>query len=391
MKRRPLNPGRGKVHLPLQFKILCAMILVLHIAGVSIGHSKNTITHGLNSYRDGDNLDRTRVSYIQPGAPARDMIWDSDNAAILGQYVSLISVVSDTVRVSTRDAEYHYRENSDSLSLIGYENKTSKILYDIPRLIRPSDMQYGDSISGYYSGKGVYCGKLHLDIAGLQYSVADACGVIIADGDTIRDVLRVHCHREEVLSPRDKASSGIVSADSARAILAKMAPQVIEDSWLWFADGCRYPVMETVEIHGNYEMADDDNPGFTYLFLPYSQTMTLASDNDNINRRQTRRIPSGSTETDEGASPAFPVDADMTLSDDGRTVTISYHQNFKGEVKFVVCDTRGRLLCSVSRSGDIDTHDLSLDLMRPPVGNVVVVRLEANGMTMSRKVYKETF
>lgn len=385
------NPNDRDLH-PVHIKIICTVILLLHISSPLIALSRNCLTHGLNSHRGGDVLDRTRVSYVLPGDSGSNIVWNVDNAGILGQYISRISVVADTVVVGTHDAEYRYTENSDSLSLIGYENKISRISYDIPRLIRPSDMQYGDSISGYYSGKGTYCGKLHLDIAGFQYSVADAYGVIITDGDTIRDVLRVHCHREEVLNSREKSSAtGIMSADSARALLSDAPPQVIEDSWLWFAAGCRYPVMETVEIRGCTDLPDDDNPGFTYLFLPYSQTMTLAYDSENVNKRLTRQQQSGPTEPEEGSSPAFPVKADMSLSDDGHSVSISYHQEFEGEVTFVVCDTKGRLLCSMSRKGDVGNHDSTLGLTRSPIGNVVVVRLEANGMSMSRKVYKETF
>lgn len=109
---------------------------------------------------------------MPPGPSGPDQIWDTGYTGILGQYVSGVSVFPDSVIVSTPDAIYYYKENTDSLSLTGYENRKSRISYDTPRLIRPSDMQYGDSVSGYYSGRGSYCGRLDLDISGFQYSVA---------------------------------------------------------------------------------------------------------------------------------------------------------------------------------------------------------------------------
>lgn len=375
------SSGRSHIFLPA----LTAAILAILISGVGICHARNFLSAVLNSYRDGDNLDRTKVSYMPPGPSGPDQIWDTGYTGILGQYVSGVSVFPDSVIVSTPDAIYYYKENTDSLSLTGYENRKSRISYDTPRLIRPSDMQYGDSVSGYYSGRGSYCGRLDLDISGFQYSVADAYGVIIADGDTIRDVLRVHCHREEALRPHDV--SGV--ADTGVGLPDSIRPQIIEDCWLWFAAGCRYPVMESVDARGSGDIAGGDGIGQTYLFLPFSQAMTLAYDSENVGQRHNmpgvHDIPGNGGDM----SDVFPVDADMTLSDDGHTVSISYRQGFKGDVTFVACDVTGRLLCSVTVNGDAGRHDLNMELTRQPTGNVVVVHVEAAGLHDSRKVYKE--
>ena len=145
----------------------------------------------------------------------------------------------------------------DSLVCLGRESNTLKIEYDRPETIVVFPVNYGDSLFGYFYGRGNYCDVAVLRVKGTYTVKADGLGtVILPGGNAIKNVMRIHTRR--VVSCESYPSDSVwppcedYSPNDIRQILANDSAVMYEDVYRWYAVGYRYPifVLSTMSVGG---------------------------------------------------------------------------------------------------------------------------------------------
>jgi hypothetical protein len=248
-----------------------------------------------NMPRSSDILVKQQVVYMNPGKSGKDILWDFSGLRFINQSYSVcynsFPNNPQLIAGTEHQTRYYYVLSNDSLLVTGYENPTTIMKYDQPKLFLRFPMLYGDSINCFFNGKGRYCENLDITSYGSSFTIADATGrMILPNGDTLQHVVRIHC--KEILLDKSKAlGSPISSDDSVDSVFNSFCkfPSVRADSdilsidsYKWYASGYRYPILETIStsnIHGN-----SITPCFSTAFY-YPPEFHNYLTNDELNRK----------------------------------------------------------------------------------------------------------
>jgi hypothetical protein len=152
----------------------------------------------------------------------------------------------------------------------------------IPAIAMVFPISYGSKTQKSFYQKGIYSQSLPLSASGNSIVEADSYGsLIMHDGDTLRNVLRVHkCYSSYMRM--SKFNNGL-PIDTIRDTLVKH----IEDVYSWYEEEYRYPIVETVK---HIYMDKDkviDNFGKAFLCTLEEQT---SKRNDNINIKERVKV-----------------------------------------------------------------------------------------------------
>ena len=364
--------------------LLCSLVCVHHA-------SAQTITKSLNGYRSGDEITRLRVPYVEPGSKGENCIWEYDGSVSNAIECKLsVNVDSSAITCLENHNLYHYSMKGDSLVSNGFENRTTRLDYLNGQPVLKYPFAYGDSIGGYYCGKGVYSDRLALFVWGKSYTVADAKGVLVNGNDTLRNIVRTHQHVEfRRKTPVVSQSGGIRlydSEDSIKAAIDSISAGMTEDRYRWYMAGYRYPVMESVSYSRITADGTEPYSCMTYLFLPDEQKATLQPDRENERVREAL-ASNGGGNTSENQTDNFPVDlSDIEAGADGKSVSFSYTQSTSGSVSFCVYDSNSRLISAVTHGSQPEgTYTEHLTLKCAPNGSVML-HITINGQNKVVKI-----
>ncbi len=247
-------------------------------------------------FRANDTIVKQQVEYKNPGKMGENVFWNFGKLKPVDEkYTIVYAEVSDTtteISGTEHRTRYFYELQNDSLLLLGYENPTTRVRYDIPEIILHFPMKFGDKIEGYFSGKGIYCDKLDVDAYGLSRSLVDASGVLILPNrDTLKHVIRIRTIQlvsEKILpltadslakSTIDKPNPG-TAAEVIRKQLESDSAVLMVDTHRWYAAGYRYPVFETVRT-GKYRDQNKTSYFTTAFFYPPVKHLYVTSDSTN--------------------------------------------------------------------------------------------------------------
>ena len=211
--------------------LICLYCLCPGLFNVSATH---TITIDRNMYRAKDIIVKQQIEYIDPGLSGANILWDFSKTSTINDKYTLSYHANDTSksnRISSFEhgTHYIYTIEKDTLWLLEYNNRNVFMNYQKPEMIMRFPLNYGDTLSSSFSGKGKYCQTIDLFAEGIISIFADAFGKIItSENDTIHNILRVN-RKKEYLN---------VGTDSNRIVL---------QSHQWYRRGERYPVYETIK------------------------------------------------------------------------------------------------------------------------------------------------
>jgi hypothetical protein len=350
-----------------------------------------TITKPLNSYRGGDEITRLRVPYVEPGNKGENCIWEYDGSVSNAKECKQsVSTENGAITCLENHNLYHYSMKGDSLVSNGFENRTTRLDYLSGQPVLKYPFAYGDSIGGYYCGKGVYSDRLALFVWGKSYTVADAKGVLVNGNDTLRNIVRTHQHVEfRRKTPVVSQSSGINlydSEDSIKAAIDSISAGMTEDRYRWYMAGYRYPVMESISYYRLTADGTEPYSSMTYMFLPDEQKATLQPDKDNERvREQLAENAEGNPSGD--AADKFPVElSDIESGADGKSISFNYTLSEGGSVSFCVYDSNSRLISAVTHGSQPEgTYTEHLALKCAPNGSVMLHTI-VNGQSKIVKI-----
>ncbi len=181
-----------------------------------------------------DSLWAYKLPYVSVTDSGRNCVWDfsnlpTDSAETIS--IDYYAPTSDTSRIGLHreHTNYYYHFAQDTLWLTGYENATTHVLFTKPISQMRFPFEFGDTVSGSFTGKGQYCHFLPLFIEGTYCATEDATGRLVLPDDTIDTAFRVHSMKQyqETLKKRTC---------------------IEEECYQWFSAYCRYPLFETMHI-----------------------------------------------------------------------------------------------------------------------------------------------
>lgn len=354
------------------------IFVLLFCTSLSV-QSQNALIKENNIMRDKDYLVKLQIPHVNPGKRGESVLWNYDIPHLTGEeYIQYYSVTNDDIVCSEHGTLYRYCLKGDSLLHTGFENRTTRITYDIPQYQLSFPFQYKDSIEGYYGGTGIYSNRIHIGIGGFCYTVADAMGMLVNGTDTLKHVLRTHRHSEHICTTSiDSLSRNFDSIDNIKEVLVKESHVIqTEDVYQWYHYGSRYPVMETIESR---QVSNDNSEllfATTFLYFPVDQEYDLPNDTENEKIRQYCESEESKPVEEKEKSPILIMEA--TVTDDGKSIHIHYELTSNSNIQINVFDAASRLLGNVSHINmQAGIYDEQVTFNALPVGDVVLLYINA--------------
>jgi hypothetical protein len=255
------------------------------------GNDSPVLSSERNLPRTGDAPVRLKAAFLPAGNSGTDATWDFNQLQVNGEEheVHYLATLRSTLTGMGEKSMHYYRVSGDTLLVNGYEDSKRLIRLEKPEEVMLFPMKYGDERTGWFYGKGMYCDRLELDIAGLTYTKADGTGtLVLPENDTLRNVLRVYTAKitltdSRPLAPGFDLDAPVETPPDYNELLLRLELDTVHtltESYRWYAEGSRYPVLEkeTVQrIIGGQTAVLSEN---TYLFHPLDQE-TLPEDTAN--------------------------------------------------------------------------------------------------------------
>ena len=262
-----------------------------------------------NAYRLNDQLTGREILFPAFCTTGTKLVWDiSDRQEINDDdYTITYTIIGEEPNEMTasteQDTRYLFRQQKDSLLICGFENHTSLMEYDLPEIYLLFPMAYGDSIEGYFHGFGRYCDRLTMRHYGRYKTKAEGVGeLVVADGDTLKNVICLHTERtmSAMMEPIElKDSLPAYSRDSIDQRLSVDTTLIRTDVCRWYAQGYRYPVLETRQLRtGNSEEVIAE----AAYYYPPSALGTISNDPENEETRARSRTEGGQASEAGGMS-----------------------------------------------------------------------------------------
>ncbi|GHU89915.1 hypothetical protein FACS1894155_07580 [Bacteroidia bacterium] len=246
------------------------------------GEASPTLETERNLPRAGDRLVKLKAVHHPPGEPGADVTWNfNDLQPADGDHeVNYASYPNSELTAIENSSLYYYVISGDSLLSIGQENPLTVIRLEKPGDILIFPLKYGDERTGWFYGKGKYCDRLELDVSGLTYIQVDGYGrLVLPENDTICDVLRVYSSKItrtdfrpltpgfDINAPRETA----LSYEDILTSLEQDTAYYVTETYRWYAEGSRYPVLETVSSRQVINDKTVNPVENTYVFHPLDQ------------------------------------------------------------------------------------------------------------------------
>ena len=341
---------------------MAVSVFVLHSYG-------QTIDMATNAPRCGDGYVVRQMEYFAQGDEGKNVLWDFSELKSLDKksrreyFLSRDSILTGVDEECARK----YELTGDSLRCLGYDTRLKHMEYSEPMTLMTYPFGYGYNITNTYHGKGDYCKRLLLRNGGTLMVEADAEGSIVYnEGDTLKNVLRVHTTRLNSVSLH--AQTDTLMEDTSRM------KQEIEEHYAWYVRGYRYPMYETSSITFYDNMTPVSCIQKAYRYLPED----LVEMEDSVN-----------SEILAQDSLSMVAEQDIihyTIKNDGYNLTMDYTLDADACINALICNSRGMLYGrkSVKQPAGSD-YQLTFDIMSLPQGEYVLY-INVNG-----KVYNEKF
>ena len=334
--------------------------------------AQQSIEYETNGWRLNDVVNKSVVEYFPAGDSGEDILWDFRELLPRGErYPVAFCCDSDSVCLSIDPTTmYKYEQSGDTLKLIGFETPLKLVTYDTPFPLLAYPFRDGDYLDAQYHGAGDYCKTLLMDNQGTFSVDADATGcIILADGDTVRNVLRVHSTQTTSVCLYAPNDTLVPPADEEGNL-----KQEIEERYQWYARGYRYPLYETVTLTCYDDLTPVSCVQSAYRYLPDEQILLNDSINEEIQRQDSLAL---AEEID-----IFP----HAVSLEGSTLHLQYDLLAEAHINALICNSMGMVFDRKSTSApEGEGYQMSFDCSGLNRGEYVLY-INVNG-----KIYNEKF
>lgn len=319
-----------------------------------------------------DSLQKNQIRYFSPGKGGADRVWNFSGKLRSKKSAQMMFMTDSTGILSVTEPGKinYYRMTPDTLILIGSESPLEKRVYAQEKISKLFPLQYGDSIIMPFRCEGKYCGDHPFREAGTTRVKVDANGsIVLAENDTIRNVLRVHTiDSYAVCMDRDS-----IALDTARLT------QVIDERYEWYLPGSQYPIIEDVTSTTYLNMNVIGTTKYAYCNLPEGEVddyITHVDDDE----------PDGEQEgfLDEGGQSQDIIHYQVGVQ--GKTITLSYDLDESATIETIVVNHMGMVYVSrqwTQAAGQ--GYTAQIECYGVPAG-MYILYINVNGKVYSEKV-----
>lgn len=351
------------------------------------GRDDFMLTGECQQFRNGDVLERRKISYVEPGDSGENKFWDLSSIDDLREGIRAeIASANDTLFcIMQSGTMYKARKNGDTLLAIGYENRTTVFRDSIAAPFFTYPFGYRQKCGGQFRYSGRYALDRDMIAEGFVFAEADASGrMLLSNLDTLDNVLRVHFieERKEML-----LQSGELLSDS---INDNRSVEIHENSYFWFAKGYRYPILESYITESVFRGKTIEKDVFSFYYPPERQ-LYLREDVENERIRTDvwlkchnfcgQIIPEdgrGNQTRNEGTAPEF------TFGNSKTAISISGTLSEPMEIEIILADMQGRVFSRIPRyKAPAGTYLKSIAY--PPFPGEYLLSIFINGMRSYEK------
>lgn len=351
--------------------------------------------------RMGDQIIKLDAFYMEEGESGKAVTWDFNHLKLSGEEYEIDYLVSPTSSLTgiENTTMQSYEISEDTLLIRRYENSLNITYLEKPEEIIIFPMSYGDERINYFYGKGKYCDRLELDIAGFTYSLADGYGtLVLPEKDTIYNVLRVYTAKITLTDTRPITMGFDVYSPRAVPLtydelldrLESETSYTFTETYRWYAAGSRYPVLETSSsqmIVDNKTVSIANN---TYVYHPEDQLFELPLDLSNIavleeqmanHSKETQTFGHEETMINHRWISTYPNPVINKLQ-------IDIRPNHSENVDIFIYSLQGHLLFQRDFLVGTDIHHETVDMNLFERGNYIL-KVQAGEKTESKVIQKQ--
>lgn len=354
------------------------MILSVILSAVGFAVSAQQLNHQRNHYREGDILEKRQFTVDGFSLQGENGVWSLEGMELARKtFRAEYTIEKGTLMKIERGNRTYYRQTDDTIQIVGTENVQMIIGYDMPETWLRFPMQLGDSVQGYFSGTGKYCDRLFVRRFGTYLAKADAMGILVLpDGDSLQNVVRVHTDRYvgTMAVPIDtmRWRIPVFTVDSiVRRLTADTVP-MHEEVYRWYAEGYRYPIIETMTTTLGKEMLLEE----MFFCTPESQEL-LGIDEEN----EVARTRDANAEELKKIEESTGFRYEISLSEGD--VSIRYHLNSPAKIEALLISNQGYLYRHVEQDYMNGTGRMDMSTDGLPRGQYIVY------LNVNEKIYTE--
>lgn len=374
--------------------IIFSVMVMMSAAG-----SAQLLKASTNAYQNEDKMIKQQISY--PKRISGEKCYDVSDAEVLNKkYMVRYHVKNDSFPNRLTCIEngtlYHYELRNDSIFIGGYQNRMTQVEYDQPEVYLRLPMALGDSITGYFHGRGTYGGKLALRNYGWYKTKAEALErIVVTEGDTLDNVLRLHTERKisSQYYPIELADSLLpFDEDSVKMYLCKDTAIINTIIDRWYAPGYRYPVLETRATEKSKNV-----PLLTQVlyFPPHDQQEQLKGDiaNEDVRKRladedaavRARNMTDNGLNDGVNGPSGNGFTYDLSQDDGSGLVTIHYVTDHDTQMTALVANTQGYVYRRADQSCPAGNGSTTIDCSGLRKGQYIIY-INVDGERYAEKV-----
>ncbi len=351
---------------------------------ISKDSTSGKLNRETNLPRSGDQIIKLEASFIHPGQSGKEVIWDFNDLQLNGKEypVKYFETTKSDLAGIENSSMQTYLVSGDSLLLKVHEDPSTLIRLEKPEEIMIFPAKFGDERTGYFYGKGKYCDRLQLDVTGVTYSKVDGSGtLILPENDTLLNVTRVYTEKItsvyscpitpgfDLSIPRDTA----LSYHDVLERLKQDTTYQITETYRWYAEGNRYPVLETVQTSRIINGESLINKEIAYIFHPIDQ-QELPEDKANLailDKNNTKKPPISyvtgkeKLNVETGSIKTYPNPVANYLN-------ISLKSDNQGNAQVFLYSLQGQLVYKNNFQVQSGNHEETLDMSRLAKGSYIL-------------------
>lgn len=339
------------IHRFLAFTVGILSTIAVCVAQTSL----NSRDYGI---REGDIVHYSEFQDSDEGLYGTNMIWNFNclKTTSHGNYAFFPAIDGHTKCVDSQKL-YSFLPAKDSVLLLAVEDPLNKISYESPITLLTFPLQYGQTNSTSFSGKGQHCNRIPIKEHGFSQTTFDAYGtIILPDNDTIRNVMRVHNNLSSYLDVYKHSNDSLTFHKE-------------EDRFLWFARGYRHPVFEIHRCTYKYE----GEVVYKYGISRQLENICTNDSNDNLCIE-----PIKQSEQNTGKLLRH------TVAVNGENLKVDYTLSQDASLKFTLCDGSGIVFNAKSINGIAGNGQATISLQGLRHGQYVLY-INADGIVSNNK------
>ena len=338
------------------YRFLSFVVGILSATTVCLAQtSLNSPDYGI---REGDIVHYSEFQYSDEGLTGANMMWNFNSlkSTSYGKYAFFSAMDGHTKSVDSQKL-YSFLPSTDSVLLLTVEDPLNKISYESPINLLTFPLQYGQTISTSFFGKGQHCNRIPIKEHGTSQTTFDAYGtIILPNNDTIRNVMRVHNNLSSDLDIYKHSNDSLTFHKE-------------ENRFMWLARGCRYPIFEIHRCTYRHE----DEVVYKYSVSRQLKYVYTNGGNDSL-----------SIESIKQSEQNIAKLLRHTVAVNGENLIVDYSLSQDATLKFTICDGSGIVFRTVSACGTTGDCHTTISLQGLRHGQYVLY-INADGIVSNNK------